>query len=268
MWYRGGGFRGFQAQVGGGTVQQALDQALREVGGPGDFGGVMPAGRTDRDVHARMQVVGVRASAAWAPDALAAALNARLPEGLGVAQARVAPASFHPQWSASGKEYRYRLQLEGAVARAWEGLCWVPSEHPRLLGARIDPARLGALLERCVGTRDFSALHARSSVRKARTLARATLVGCGEGRYEARLSGSGFARYQARILVGTCAAVAAGAVPEERLLRALEAAEPIDGIRAPGAGLVLWEVAYPPPLDPFADLRAAAPGVPAEPPFV
>jgi tRNA pseudouridine38-40 synthase len=268
VWYRGGGFRGFQAQVGGGTVQQALDQALREVGAPTDFGGVMPAGRTDRGVHARMQVVGLRASAAWAPDALAAALNARLPEGVGVARVRVAPAGFHPQWSATGKHYRYRLQLEGAPAAAWAGLCWRPSEHPRLEGARIDPGRLGALLARCEGTRDFSALHARSSVRKARTVTRAELVACGEGRYEARFGGAGFARYQVRILVGTCAAVAAGVLSEAQLGAALEAAEPIEGIRAPGEGLVLWEVDYPPLLDPFPDVRGLAEGVPSEPPFL
>lgn len=251
--------------MGGGTVQQALEDALS---GLGDFGGVFPAGRTDKGVHARMQVVGIRAPGEWNPDALTRALNDRLPEGLGVAAIHPAPKGFHPQWSASGKSYRYRLQLEGPLPEAWRGLCWTPSDHPRLEAARIDPARVAQLLGTCVGTRDFSAFHARSSVRKSRSLERAELIACGEGRYEARLSGSGFARYQVRILVGTCAAVAAGIIPEEHLRAALTLAEPIDGIRAPGEGLILWEVHYPPTLDPFVGERASAAGVPRVPPFV
>jgi len=245
-------------------VQQALDEALR---GLGDFGGLFPAGRTDRGVHARMQVVGVRAPGELDPEALRLALNARLPEGLGVAHAAAAPKGFHPQWGAVGKRYRYRLQLEGPPAPEWAGLCWSPAEHPRLSSARIDPARLASLLRRCEGTRDFFAFHASSSVRKPRTVARAELIACGGGRFEARFEGAGFARYQVRILVGACAAVAGGVLPEEQFAAALESAAPLAGIRAPGEGLVLWEVLYPPTLDPFAPQRAAAGGVPACPPF-
>jgi tRNA pseudouridine38-40 synthase len=245
-------------------VQQTLGEALR---GLGDFGGLFPAGRTDRGVHARMQVVGVRAPGELDPEALQSALGPRLPEGLGVACAAVAPKGFHPQWGAVGKRYRYRLQLEGPPAPEWAGLCWSPSDHPRLTGARIDPARLATLLRRCEGTRDFFAFHANSSVRKPRTVERAELLACGNGRYEARFEGSGFARYQVRILVGACAAVAAGVLSEEQFAAALESAAPLAGIRAPGEGLVLWEVLYPPALDPFAQQRPAAGGVPASSPF-
>lgn len=213
-----------------------------------------------------MQVVGVRAPAEWEPEALARALNEKLPEGVGVACARVAPKSFHPQWGSVGKRYRYRVQL-GDGDPAWAPFAWRAEEHPRLVGAQVDPTRMGELLRRCEGTRDFFAFHANSSVRKQRTLERAEWIDCGRGRYEVRLSGSGFARYQVRILVGNCAAVAAGVLRDEQLDAALERAEPIEGIRAPGAGLVLWEVRYPREVDPFtgADCEAQVPQVP---PFI
>lgn len=229
---------------------------------------MFPSGRTDKGVHARMQVVGLRAPGGLAPQALRDALNARLPDSLGIAEVQLAPKGFHPQWSACGKEYRYRLQLAGAPSPEWAGLCWSPAEHPRLPATRIDPSRLAALLQRCEGTRDFFAFHASSSVRKPRTISRAVLLDRGQGLWEARIAGTGFARYQVRLLVGTCVAVAAGAIPEAQLEAALTSAEPIEGIRAPGDGLILWEVHYPPALDPFSQGRGEAAGVPPVPPFL
>ena len=45
-------------------------------------------------------------------------------------------------------------------------------------------------------------------------------------------------------------------------------AESIPGLKAPGKGLVLWEVLYPAQVDPFsAAERASAAGLPADPPF-
>jgi tRNA pseudouridine38-40 synthase len=215
-----------------------------------------------------MQVVGVRAPADWAPDALAAALNERLPEGVGVACAHVAKAGFHPQYTNEGKTYRYRMQLEGTLAPAWEGLAWQPSvEHGRIYGRQIDPTRLAELLRRCEGTRDFFAFHASSSVRKPRTLTRTGLQSLGGGLFEAVFEGAGFARYQVRILVGACVAVAAGALEKAALDAALERAETLAGIKAPGKGLILWEVRYPKAVDPFAEERETAAGVPSVPPF-
>ena len=72
-----------------------------------------------------------------------------------------------------------------------------------------------------------------------------------------------------RYLVGSSTAAASGALPPELLLAALERAEPIKGLKAPGEGLTLWEVLYPAEIDPFsAKERAEAPGLPQEPPFV
>ena len=264
IWYRGGIFRGFQRQPEGPTVQSTLEAALQSVGVPAT---VMASGRTDRGVHARMQVVSVRLEAGDSAESLEQRLPPRLPPGLGLCGVR-RPRSFHAQWSAIGKEYRYRLQLGGAARPMWTPyMLDVPAE-PLLRGATVTPERLAELLRLAEGTRDFIAFHEKSSPRKPRTLESATLHALGGGLYEVRLCGDGFARYQARYLVGSALKVAAGLLPEEAWRAALETGQAMEGFKAPAHGLVLWEVRYPPGVDPFtAGERLHPPGLPLEPPF-
>jgi tRNA pseudouridine38-40 synthase len=267
IWYRGGTFRGFQRQTQGPTLQEVLEGALREAGVAS--AGVMPAGRTDRGVHARMQVVSLRLDHEDSPPALAARLPALLPPDLGLCVARRPHPSFHAQWSAVGKTYRYRVQLGGTVAPEWRPYALPVAEEPRLAGHAIAPERLAELLGMAPGRRDFIAFHESSSPRKVRTLESATLLELGGGLFEITLRGDAFARYQVRYLVGSALLTAAGGLPEDRWRAALEAGERIPGLKAAAAGLVLWEVRYPPLLDPFtAAERAGPPGLPEAPPFL
>jgi tRNA pseudouridine38-40 synthase len=72
-----------------------------------------------------------------------------------------------------------------------------------------------------------------------------------------------------RYLVGSALKVVAGLLPEESWKAALETGSAVEGLKAPAQGLVLWEVRYPPGLDPFtAGERLHPPGLPLEPPFV
>ena len=253
MWYRGDRFQGWQSQGTGAAVQDALEAALRA---RGIEGRTMAAGRTDRGVHARCQTVSVRAPAALAPESLLDLGG----DGWGVAAVVAAPDGFHAQWSASEKEYRYRLAT-GPVPPAWSGLVWETGAHPRLAGAAVDLGRVRAALERAVGTRDFSALHAASSVRRARTLLGVTVSERG-GVVELALRGDSFGRHGVRLLVGGAVLVGAGRVDGVTWERALDRASPFPGLRAPAAGLTLWNVVYPAALAPFGAVRPRLPGAP------
>ena len=90
---------------------------------------------------------------------------------------------------------------------------WETATHPRLEGRMVDPSRVRWALQRAVGTRDFAALHAQSSVRRPRTLER---VGWWEqdGVVEVALRGDAFGRYGVRLLVGGAVLVAAGLAAE------------------------------------------------------
>lgn len=262
IWYRGDAFRGFQRQPQGPTVQQALQEALASLGLPQ---GLMPSGRTDRGVHARMQVVSLRLPTDLDLEALPLRLNAVLPGSVGVVRAVWAPKGFHAQWSALGKAYHYRLAPHG-LPPGWEGAAWDPSGEPRLQGARLDLERLEALLSLACGTRDFSAFHESSSKAKPRQLHAATLHASADGQlWEIRLKGDGFGRYMVRYLVGSAIAVAADRLAEADFRAALESAHPLAGLKAPGEGLILWEVHYPADRQPFAP--DTGDGVPTHPPF-
>ncbi|WP_245919016.1 tRNA pseudouridine synthase A [Melittangium boletus] len=259
-------FKGFQRQPDGLTVQEALENAMRHAGVPSSL---MPAGRTDRGVHARMQVASVRLPPGYSAETLSERLPALLPPGLGLCVARRAPEGFHSQWSATGKEYRYRFQLGGEVPAAWKPFVMDLGLEPRLEGRRPTPERIAEVLGAAVGRRDFQAFHENSSPRKPRTLESATLHALGGGLFEARLRGDGFGRYQVRYLVGSALLTAAGGLSEEHYRAALDSGTSIPGLKAPAQGLVLWEVRYPLDKEPFPpDERQRPPGLPALPPFL
>jgi tRNA pseudouridine38-40 synthase len=256
VWYRGDRFQGWQSQRTGRSVQEALEAALASHGVSGH---PMGAGRTDRGVHARCQPVSVRVPRTLDPEALAGLGD----DGWGIAAAVDAPRGFHAQWSSAWKEYRYRLAT-GPGPVAWQGLVWESATHPRLTGRQIDLHAVRWALERAVGTRDFSAMHAASSVRRPRTLERVSWWER-DGVVEVGLRGDAFGRYGVRLLVGGAVLVGAGLVERGTWERALETATAFEGLRAPGAGLTLWAVGYPPAIDPFVGV---APRLPAGPPFV
>jgi tRNA pseudouridine38-40 synthase len=255
-WYRGDLFQGWQAQPTGRSVQDVLAAALRSRGG---MARPMASGRTDRGVHARSQPVSVRLPR----EVELSGLRSIGGDDWGVALAVPAPAGFHAQWSATWKEYRYRLAL-GAVPADWAGLAWGVDQHPRLAGTRLDLSRLEAALVAAHGARDFAAFHARSSIRRTRTLMESAVTQAGD-LVEVRLRGDAFGRYGVRLLVGGAVLVAAGRLQRSAWDAALGGEAGIEGLRAPAAGLTLWGVGYPPALDPFVGHLAE---VPQHPPFV
>jgi tRNA pseudouridine38-40 synthase len=264
LWYRGDRFRGYQAQPQGPTVQRAVEAALRALDIRSFFA---PSGRTDKGVHARKQVLSGRIRSGVSAADLAEPLSRRLAPDSGVCAGAAASRSFHAQWSCIGKEYRYRMAL-APVQAAWQPFAWTPSAHPRLAGRALAPERIAEQLRQCVGTHDFIAFHEKSSPRKPRTLERADLVELEPGLFEARLSGDGFGRYQVRYLVGSAVASAAGELSPAAFADAVATGAPIEGLRAPAEGLILWDVRYPASLDPFAASEAMKrPALPTTPPF-
>ena len=146
--YRGQRYHGWQAQAGGGTVQDVLEAALSTFAAQPVR--TVCAGRTDAGVHALNQVVhldvGVlRDDASWVRGT-----NRYLPRDVAVQWCCRVDASFHARFSAVGRRYRYLL-LESPVRPAIEsGACgWV--FRP------LDGEAMRAAAELLVGEHDFSA---------------------------------------------------------------------------------------------------------------
>jgi tRNA pseudouridine38-40 synthase len=105
--YDGSDYHGFQWQPGVPTIQGALEEALaRLVGSPAR---VVGAGRTDTGVHASGQVIATQVTWRHTVEELQRAWNAHLPRSLAIRRLQVAPAGFHPRFSAVERAYRYTI---------------------------------------------------------------------------------------------------------------------------------------------------------------
>lgn len=233
-WYRGAEFYGYQQQLERRTVQGELLRAFELAGASRN---PVVAGRTDKYVSARMQVLSGRLEREVAPEDLMARLNAVLPPDLGIHLAREVKPGFHAAWTANSKEYRYTLRLE-------------------------DAGDLGLLQEAAAlipGTRDFKAFHFKTSENRARTVNSVEIIPVAEG-LTLRFVGEGFARHMVRMLVGGMTAVAKGTVRMEHFRGGLFEQRIFYCPTAPPEPLTLWNVGYPAEMDPFtAEERAAFP---------
>lgn len=224
-WYKGDGFHGYQAQQGVRTVQGELLRAFREVGLSRN---PVVAGRTDKGVSARMQVLSGRVEREVELQSLPERLNAVLPAGLGIHLVRAVPHGFHAAWSANSKEYRYELATADAG----------------------DVSQLVAAAALIPGTRNFRAFHFKSSEERLRTVT-AVHVDVHQQGVTLRFVGEGFARYMVRMLVGAMTAVSRGTLASERFAQGLYEQQNFHCPTAPAEPLTLWEVSYPPAVDPF-----------------
>ena len=120
--YDGTAYNGWQRQNTGLGVQQRLEEALYKVADhPVD---VTCAGRTDTGVHARGQVVHFDTPSARDDRGWLLGVNSNLPDDICVTWARHVDDKFHARFSASGRNYRYRIlnRLERSALyrhRAW-----------------------------------------------------------------------------------------------------------------------------------------------------
>jgi len=224
--YDGRPFRGFQRQPDVPTVEDALLDALRELGvcaADETPAGHAAAGRTDAGVSARAQTVAFEA-----PDWLTPrAFNGELPGSVRAWASADVPAGFHATHDATRREYVYFL-----YAPAGDG--------PRPL----DDGRVRDALARLAGEHDFHNLtpDERGTVREL------TVRVERDGDFLAvRLAAGGFARQLVRRLVGLAVAVGRGDSDPETVERVL-GSDPVEGpagvAPAPAEPLVLWDVRY------------------------
>jgi tRNA pseudouridine38-40 synthase len=244
--YEGGRFRGFQRQPGLPTVQAALEDALLAAGIRAPLA---VAARTDAGVHALSQLVSFSARAALDPEALRRRLNAALPDGLVALAVHALPGAFHARADALARTYVY---LVGAPAPdVVSGYAWSlpdPRAFADLEAPSLDPAALRAALGAAVGTHDFRGFARPGEQRgTVRTVLRADVVSAEWAPLHAIvLEGRGFLRAMVRNLVGTAVTVAVGRAPADAIAAQLRAGGRYRGVRAPGWGLTLARVSYPP----------------------
>jgi len=237
--YDGSRFLGWQTQPGGGTVQDSLQAALTTIAGVPVA--VTCAGRTDRGVHARGQVVHFDTAADRPDTAWVRGANALLPDSVAVLWSRRVPPEFHARYAARSRTYRYVL-VNRAVRPALE------ARQAGWFHAPLDIRAMRSAARYFVGEHDFSAFRSSECQSKSpvRTVHLLDIEGS-ENRMVFTIRANAFLHHMVRNIVGTLIYVGKGKHPPPW---ALEVLQSLDRSRAAPTfapeGLCLEHVEYEP----------------------
>jgi len=236
--YDGRPYRGFQAQAGLPSVQEAVERAVKAFCGQ-DLR-LQAAGRTDTGVHATGQVVHIDLDREWPAETVRNALNAHLiDEAVVVLSAEVAPADWHARFSATERRYLFRILNRWAPPALDRGRAWHVKKP-------LDADAMHHAAQVLVGHHDFTTFRdlqcqAKSPV-KTLDLARVSRVG---EEVHLEFASRSFLHRQVRSMTGTLAEVGLGRWTAGDVRAALEARDRTAcGPVAPAEGLYLTEVSY------------------------
>jgi tRNA pseudouridine38-40 synthase len=234
--YDGTDFHGWQRQPGLRTAQGELERCLADaLGAPVT---TVAAGRTDRGVHARGQVVSFRVDTHLPARALVPLVSRRLPGDLSAREAAETGEDFDARRSACARRYIYRLLDHDDPL--WRRYAW----HPiRPLASEGFDQAISAL----VGEHDFTAFEASGS---SPTTPTCRLLAAGWLQWEAgwmlELTADHFLYHMVRNIVGTALALMGETDPAAAMRSVLESRRRgAAGATAPPQGLCLEEVLYP-----------------------
>lgn len=242
--YDGAPFHGFAINPGVRTVSGTLGAALSTV--LGHRVELTCAGRTDKGVHARAQVVTFDTTATDLDlVALARSANRMCGPRIAVTDAVLVDDEFDARFSAVARRYRYCILNRPAPDPFVADHAWhVP-----------EPLSRPAMVLGCdalIGEHDFAAFCRRPKRRDGteaslvRRVTEAVWHDDGGGRLRFEIEASSFCHQMVRAVVGTLVDVGRGKRRAGEVLAIIRARDrAAAGDLAPAHGLVLWTVRYP-----------------------
>lgn len=234
--YDGTSYSGWQRQPGDVvTVQGEIERVLGRI--TQEPVGIDGAGRTDRGVHARGQVVSFAVASEMPLGRLMHSANSLLPSTIRITSMRQAPESFHARFSAKSREYRYYLvERPSAIDSRLSGC----SHGKPDVGAMN---RMAAMLS---GTHDFAAFSKESDDQHGTLCTVTDARWYRSGRFHVlRIEANRFLRSMVRFLVAGMIEVGMGRLGEKEFVRMLETGRRPPNLKpADAAGLFLWKVRY------------------------
>jgi tRNA pseudouridine38-40 synthase len=237
--YDGTGFRGWAAQrdpairTVEGELTRVLTTVLRE---PVKL---RVAGRTDAGVHARGQVASVTTVRDLDPGKLRDAINGGLGPEIVCARAAVARPGFDARFSASAREYRYRIDTGPVPDPFTARFVW----HRE---GRLDTVAMRTAARCLLGEHDFTSFcrHPGGGRATMRDLERLSVSATGD-HLELGFRANAFLHQMVRAITGTLVLVGDGRIAPQRVAELLAARDRTGtGNLAPPHGLTLEHVVY------------------------
>ncbi len=234
--YNGAMFLGFQRQKNcSNTVAQTFEKALKSVGIEGKIYG---SGRTDRGVHATGQVIHFDIPSFWEKkglESLKYQLNSKL-SSIKIKYLKEVEPTFHAQYSATNRIYRYIIKLSEASVFEEEFVSTYELEHLELMEQA---------LELYVGQHDFSFFKKEGSPTSSniRTIRRVDTVKL-KKYFIIYFHADGYLRSQVRMMVEGALKVSKGELTLKQLQRQIDVKERFFTTLAKPQGLYLHRVTY------------------------
>ncbi|HPQ46670.1 MAG TPA: tRNA pseudouridine(38-40) synthase TruA [Clostridia bacterium] len=235
--YDGTNYCGWQVQRNGMTVQQKIEEAIKDT--TGEDIRINGAGRTDAGVHALGQTATFFTEAKIRPEIISKALNQRLPEDISIVSSREVPMDFHARFSATGKVYRYLIFNRQQRSPFHENKAY-------RYGKSLDLTAMKEALVHFTGTHDFQTFMASGSTVEdtVRRIDRLELDKTGD-LITIEIEGNGFLYNMVRIIAGTILECGEGKKKPEDIPGIIDSCNrKWAGRTLPGHGLYLMKVKY------------------------
>jgi tRNA pseudouridine38-40 synthase len=239
--YDGTDFLGFQRQgKKNRTVQLVVEDALRTLGWAGES--ILSAGRTDTGVHASGQVIAVDLVWRHSVQALAQALNARLPQDVAVRDVKAVSPDFHPRFHAHRRTYQYQIVIDHFPHPLRDRYVW-------RLDSELDEALLHQAAKHLIGTYDCAAFGSppKKGGSTLRTIYSAEWKKPTGNAYEFMITANAYLYHMVRRIVFLQVNVARQRLGWENFRRGIELQVDLPGGLAPAKGLCLVDVDYETP---------------------
>ena len=217
------------------TIQGIIEQAISKLlSCPVEIHG---SGRTDGGVHAKGQVANMKIPFLL-KDNFRELLNENLPEDISLLAVEKVEGSFHARYSATGKTYRYYVDLKEKASVFSRKYTYHFSEN-------VDMQQLEKGAEKLIGRNDYSSFtDDKTEKDKVRSIYKIDVFEK-DGILEFVYQGDGFLQHMVRILTGTLLEVGVGKISPEDIPEILAAKERAKaGFMAPAKGLFLESVDY------------------------
>ena len=216
--YHGGSFVGWQRQLDGMSVQQAVEEAIEKFSG--ETVRVNCCGRTDAGVHALGQVAHFDLEKQTDSDVVRDAVNAYLrPLPISILVAEAVAADFDARKHAKRRHYRYRILNRRSPEAIDSGLVWHVVKP-------LDETKMHAAAQCLVGKHDFSTFRAAACQAKSPVKSIDTIAVTREGdEVILTVSAPSFLHHQVRNITGTLKLVGEGKWSAADVKAALDARE-------------------------------------------
>lgn len=235
--YDGTNYHGWQRQHNGITIQEVLENCLRNV-----FSSeitVTGCSRTDAGVHAKIYVCNFQGNTTIPADKIPFVLNTILPPDIRVYKCEIVDVEFNARFHTVSKSYEYIIVNRCFSDPLLRNFSW---HYP----IKLDVNKMQEAAALIQGKRDFAAFCAAGGSAKT-TVRNLTELTVREENdiITIRASADGFLYNMVRIIVGTLVYVGNGKLSVSDIMTFLEKKDRrLMGITAPPQGLSLVEVNY------------------------